>query len=123
MDIVAAFPSVAEKCLLRKMRKMRIDEDLVGWTPSFMRERRVKMVIDGHEEEEIGVTTGLPQGSAVSPILFVIYISEVHGAVEGKCNIDSISFVDDVTWIETGRSIPEVQGKLGRAASQAMAWV
>ena len=37
MDVVAAFPSVARKCPVRRLREMNVDEDiLVGWTGSFM---------------------------------------------------------------------------------------
>ena len=43
---------------------MDIDEDLVGWTDSFMRERRVRMVIDGVESE---VSTRLPQDRRSPP--------------------------------------------------------
>lgn len=59
---------------------------------------------------------------AVTPILFVLCISEVHGIVEGKCDVASISFVDDVTWIAKGRSIAEVQGKLEQGAARAITW-
>ena len=40
MGVAAAFPSVARGCLLRKMRAMDIDECLVSWTNSFMRDRQ-----------------------------------------------------------------------------------
>ena len=108
MDIAAAFPSLSEKSLREEVRNVGVDENLVGWKFSFMRERRIQMVIDGHEEEEMEVTTGLPQGSAVSPILFIIYIREVHGAVEDKCDFTSISFVDGVRWLAKGRSVVKV---------------
>ena len=36
MDVEAAFLGVLERCLLRKVGEMRVDEDLVGWMPSFM---------------------------------------------------------------------------------------
>lgn len=96
MDIAAAFLSVAEKYLLRKMRNMGNGQELVEWRSSFMRGCRVQMVYEGHEER-MKVTIGLPQGSAVSFILFVIYIGEVHDTVEDKCDVASVSFVDDVT--------------------------
>ena len=41
-----AFASVARECLMRKMRNMGLDENLVGWTSNFMTER-AKMVVDG----------------------------------------------------------------------------
>ena len=47
MDVAAAFRSVARGCLLRKMRAMGIDENLVDWTDSFMRYRRAVMSVDG----------------------------------------------------------------------------
>lgn len=80
MDVAAAFSSVVRGCLARWLREMNVDEDIVGWTGSFMQERKVRMVIDGREEEELEATTGLPQGSLVSSILFIIYVSGVHRA-------------------------------------------
>ena len=59
---------------------------------------------------------------AVSPILFVPCISEVHDIVEGKCDVASISFADDVTWIAKGRSVAEAQGKLEQRATRAITW-
>ena len=84
MDVAAAFPSVARSCLLRKMRTMVIDENLVQWVNDFMQGRRVVMSVDGQDGEAREVTTGLPQGSPVSPVLFAIYIADIHGEVEGQ---------------------------------------
>ena len=47
MDVAAAFPSVARGCLLRKMRDMKIDENLVQWVDSLMRDRKVILSVDG----------------------------------------------------------------------------
>ena len=60
MDVAAAFPSVARGCLLRKMRNMGLDECLVRWTDSFMRDRQVIMSVDGQDGKPMEVTTGLP---------------------------------------------------------------
>ena len=44
------------------------------------------------------VTTGLPQGSSISPVLFVIYIADIYQAVEPQVeDCRGISFVDDIT--------------------------
>ena len=123
MDVAAAFPSVARGCLLQKMRQRGIDECLVRWTDSFMRNRRVIMSVDGQDSEPIDVTTGLPQGSPISPVLFAIYIADIHQAVEDKTEqCRGISFVDDVTWVAEGRNLDEVVHKLERCAELSLSW-
>ena len=57
-------------------------ECLVRWADSFMRDRRVIMSVGGQDSDEMAVITGLPQGSPVSPVLFALYIADIHQAVE-----------------------------------------
>ena len=63
-----------------------------------MRDRRVIMSVDGQDGEPMDVTTGLPQGSPISPALFAIDIADIHEAFENQVE-DSrgISYVADVT--------------------------
>ena len=61
MDVAAAFPCVASGCLRRKNRNMELEETLVRWTDSFMRDRRV-MNVGSQYGEPLEVTTGPPQG-------------------------------------------------------------
>jgi hypothetical protein len=98
MDVEAAFPSVARDCLAKKMRKWAIDQCLVNWVLDFMMDRRVHMVVDGQEGQEMEVTMGLPQGSPASPILFAVYMHDVHEFVERQLSsVVSFSFMDDFT--------------------------
>jgi hypothetical protein len=99
-DIKRAFATVNSACLRKKNAR---NENLVGWVKSFMEERWVEMVINGDGGELIGCSTGLPQGSSVSPILSLIYISDLPKAVEkAEENVLILSFVDDVTRVATG---------------------
>lgn len=74
------------------------------------------MSVDGQDGEPVRVTTGLPQGFPISPVLFALCIAEILGAVEGQVE-DSrgISFVDDITWIVEGGDIDDVTNKWGDA--------
>lgn len=69
MDIAAALPSVARGYLLRKMRDRGLDVRLVR---CFMRGWRAILSVGGQGSEPIEVTTGLPQSSPTSPVLFAI---------------------------------------------------
>jgi hypothetical protein len=103
MDIEATFPSVAWDCLARKMRKTGIDECLVMWMLAFMIERWVRMVVDGQEGQELAVTTGLPQGSPALPLLFAIYMHDLHEYVErGFPGLRaSLSWTTSRSWINS----------------------
>ena len=81
------------------------------------------MSVDGQDGPPMAVTTGLPQGSPVSPVLFGIYIADVHKAVENRVpGCRGISFVDGVTWFVEGTSIEEVTVGLESCAAESLTW-
>lgn len=59
---------MARECFLQKMGNMGLDENIVQWTDSFMRDRRVIASVDSQDEAR-EVITSLPQGSPISPVL------------------------------------------------------
>jgi len=110
MDVNGAFPHVAKGNLIKRMEEMGFEVDLVRWVESFMGDRKVIMSMDGKEGDSMDVDTGVPQGSLVSPVHFVIYLSGLFGQVEEKekeCGSEGISFVDDVAWVEEGEDVGE----------------
>jgi hypothetical protein len=120
------YPGLSERgegLPVKRMRRAGIDECLVRWTDSFMRDRRVIMSVDGQDGEPMDVTTGLPQGSPISLALFAIYIADIHEAVEDQVE-DSrgISYVDDVTWVVEGVDADDVVSRLERCARASLDW-
>ena len=51
---------------------------LFRWISSFLRDRTVKVRILGHTSREIAINYGVPQGSPISPLLFLLYMSKLH---------------------------------------------
>jgi len=82
MDVKGAFPHVAKGNLIKRMEEMGFEADLVRWVENFMQERKVIMSMDGKKDDRMDVETGVLQGSPVSPVLFVIYLSGLFGEVE-----------------------------------------
>jgi len=125
MDVKGAFPHVAKGNLRRRMEEMGFEADLVRWVESFMEERKVIMSMDGKEGDSMDVEMGVPQGSPVSPVLFVIYLSGLFGQVEKKeeeCGSEGISFVDDVAWVVEGEDVGECTTQLERCAAETTVW-
>jgi hypothetical protein len=123
MDVEAAFPSVAQDCLARKMRKIGIDECLVLWMLDFMMDSRVCMVVDGQEGQELAVTMGLPQGSLASPILFAIYMHDLYEYIE-RCfpGLTSFSFVDDFTWLDKQPTFAAISKRFRDVSRACLRW-
>ena len=85
--------------------------------------RRVQLVIDGHDNRECDIETGIPQGSPVSPILFLIYISGVFDKVaESNPEVTSLSFVDDLGFIASGYSVKGLAKALEGVAKVVLEW-
>ena len=125
MDVKGAFPHVAKGNLIKRMEEMGFEADLVRWVESFMEERRVIMSMDGKEGDSMDVETGVLQGSPVSPVLFVIYLSGLFGKAEEEekeCGSEGISFVNDVAWVVEGEDVGECTQRLERYAAETASW-
>jgi len=125
MDVKGAFPPVAKGNLIKRMEEMGFEADLVRWLKRFMENRKVIMSMDGKEGDSMDVEMGVPQGSPVSRVLFVIYLSGLFGQVEDKekeCGSKGISFVDDVAWVVEGEDVGECTQRLERCAAETTNW-
>ena len=74
MDVKGAFDNVSAHRLQTTMTEMGLPVPLVAWVQSFLSDRRTSLSFDGKKEDMLPVRTGIPQGSPISPILFLIYL-------------------------------------------------
>lgn len=80
-------------------------------------------MIDGCENQERKIETGIPQGSPVSPILFLIYVSWVFYKVQDITpSVTSLSFVDDLGFVASGNSVKEIGKILQEVAKTVLEW-
>jgi hypothetical protein len=120
VDIKGAFDNVNRKKLIGVMRRMDLPETAVRWTFEFMKNRLANMVLDGYERGVGPVSTGIPQGSPIPPLLFLIYTAPLYDIVEAE-GLQVTGFVDDIT-IYTRGSMEENTGRLSRALGKVCEW-
>jgi retron-type reverse transcriptase len=90
-DFQKAFDKVPHKRLIKKIENYGITNPILSWIQDFLTRRYQQVSINGETSNQKEVTSGIPQGSVLGPILFVIYINDLPEAVESAAYL----FADD----------------------------
>lgn len=92
LDISKAFDKVWHPGLLYKLEMCGISGNLLGWFKSYLSDRSQRVIVNGKTSDWCEITAGVPQGSVLGPLLFLIYINDIVNTVS-HCKIRM--FADD----------------------------
>jgi hypothetical protein len=82
LDVKNAYPTVRAALFAKICIQLKLPTELIKWFISFMGDRIIRFAFDGEISAMIGVNNGISQGSPVSPIMFLIFIQHVLGALK-----------------------------------------
>ena len=92
-DFQKAFDSVPHRRLLKKVEACGISDPLLQWIDSFLTNRYQRVVLRNAESPWLSVNSGVPQGSVLGPLLFLIFINDIDTCCTG-CFVTK--FADDI---------------------------
>ncbi len=91
LDFAKAFDKVPHQRLLNKIKSLGVSGNVHRWIEGWLSNRKQRVVINGEESDWVNVTSGVPQGSVLGPLLFLIYINDIDKDVTGIIS----KFADD----------------------------
>ena len=108
LDMSAAFDVVDHALLINKMKIYGFKENMIKWTKSYLTNRYQQVFIDGYLSKPLSVEAGVPQGSILGPLLYVLFTNDLPEAVHdhenedlnGNCNScgSVCCYADDTTY-------------------------
>ena len=91
LDFSKAFDTVPHKRLIHKLKMYGIQGNVLNWITDFLSNRSQFVTVNGSSSEPAPVSSGVPQGSVLGPILFIYYINDMPDVTEEELKI----FADD----------------------------
>ena len=103
LDISKAFDRVWHKGLLAKLPMFGLHHTLITWISSFLSDRSIAIRVDGYLSKPHSINSGVPQGSVISPVLFILFINDLLSSTSSSI----FSFADDTYLSSSSSSCPQ----------------
>ena len=119
LDFSKAFDTVAHQRLLLKLDHYGIRDKTLGWIRTWLTNRKQRVVVDGDKSEESSVTSGVPQGTVLGPLMFLLHINDIGDNVSKGTYIKL--FADDCLLFREIDSLSDAES-LGNDLQSLVKW-
>ena len=120
LDLKRAFETISRAELINVVHRMGIKGTALKWIRSYLENRTQVTKYDGKTSSEISVNLGVPQGSVLGPILFIMYINDIKLILD-KCQLNL--FADDTVVYCTGKNINETVENVNNDLVKLVNWL
>ena len=104
-DLRKAFDSVPHQRLKTKLRGYGIRGPLLNWIVNYLKDRKQRVVMDGATSDWCSVSSGVPQGSVLGPLLFLIYVNDLPDKLKSNIKL----YADDAKLYREIKSVEDCQ--------------
>jgi hypothetical protein len=118
LDVSGAYDNVSHERLLHDLQKRGLGGKWAAWIKSFLSDRSTTLKLPEYSTEKLEVNIGIPQGSPISPILYLFYNSDLLDISDIsflKRFLYAIRWIDDVNFLVTAKTADQLINKLNFA--------
>ena len=120
LDLQKVFDTVNHTILLKKLTHYGIRDVANKWFQSFLEDRKQFTSVQGSKSAEKPIKYGVPQGSFLGPLLFILFINDLHEAVKFS---SAHHFDDDTNLILTDKSLKKINKHINRNLKLPVDWI
>ena len=118
LDVSKAFDRVWHKGLIFKLNQNGIDGELLEWISDYLSGRKQKVVIRNTSSSVMRVEAGVPQGSVLGPLLFLVYINDIAKSLLSLTRL----FADDSSLFYSAATIKVIEGIISHNLRMLVSW-
>ena len=119
IDLSKAFDCLQYDKLYAKLESLGIKNKELLWFRNYLTNRRQCVDLEGDISSWIDVKLGVPQGSILGPILFLIYVNDINNSCD---NATFVKFADDTTILTNGQTLEEATERMNLAVENVDKW-
>ena len=118
IDLQKAFDTINHKILLDKLLPIGFSKNTISWYESYLAERHFTVEVANRVSKFSKISCGVPQGSILGPLLFLIYVNDMSQAVE----CDLYLYADDSCLLFQHKNVTEIKKQLTKDFSNICDW-
>ena len=120
LDFSKAFDTVDHSILLKKLHHLGIRGNSYNWINDYLSRRKQFVMYNNYNSSMKKIQCGVPQGSILGPLLFLLYLNDISNVAPEICKI---LYADDTNLFFSDRNIDVLYDKMNRELSAIMEWL
>lgn len=120
LDLSKAFDSISHKLILKKLANLGLDRNSIMWIKSYLTNRKQVTKFKNFISKEGNISSGIPQGSIMGPLLFLCFTNDLAAEFENICLM--MAYADDTQLIIDASNLNQLKNKIEQVITIAQCW-